>query len=123
MFVRFGSICLLAFSSAAAAQNMPLQTFLSKGEALNKKGPLALFSGDLKLLKREMQASANQLKAERLAAVKAGKRPAYCAPNGTPLSSDEILAHFRSIPPAARARMTSKDGFRSLMVKKHPCPK
>jgi hypothetical protein len=105
------------------AQNMPLTTFLSKAEALNKKGPLALLSSDLGLLKREMQGSANALKSERTAALKAGRTPAYCPPNSTPMSSDEILSHFRSIPPAARSQMTTKDGFRSLMAKKHPCPR
>jgi hypothetical protein len=116
-------VMTLALLNAAPlrAQNMPLDTFLSKAEALQRKGPFALFSGDLALLKREMQGSAEQLKAARLVAVKTGQKPAYCPPAAVPLSSDEILAHFRSIPAPSRASMTTKDGFLSLMVKKYPC--
>jgi hypothetical protein len=114
---------LAMFVTPAMAQNMPLSTFLSKAETLNKRGPLALISSDFGLLKREMQGSANALKSERNAAMKAGKTPAYCPPSSTPMSSDEILAHFRAIPTEARSRMTTKDGFRSLMAKKHPCPR
>lgn len=118
----FAALLLLA-ATPAGAQTMPLETFFSKAEALDRKGPLALLSSDYKLLKREMQASAAQLKRERQAASKAGQRPAYCPPARSSLSSEEILVHFRAIPPATRARMTVKDGFRSLMMKKHPCPK
>jgi hypothetical protein len=115
---------VLAISAApAVAQSMPLPTFLAKADSLKKKGPLALFSGDLKLLKKEMQESAKLLRAERLAGAKAGKKPAYCPPEkgGGALEADEILSHLNTIPAAQRARMTTKDGFRSLLVKKFPC--
>lgn len=111
----------LMIASPLRAQTMPLDAFLSKAEALQRQGPLALFSGDYALLKKEMRGSAEQLKQMRLAAVKAGKKPPYCPPATVPLSSDEILAHFRSIPATARAAMTTRDGFLSLMVKKYPC--
>lgn len=100
---------------------MALETFLSKGDALQHRGPLALFSSDLKLLKQEMAQSAVQLKSERLANIKLGRRPAYCPPAVAPLSSDEILTYFHSIPPVRRARMTTKDGFLALMISRYPC--
>ncbi len=113
---------LIMAAAPAAAQSMPLPTFLAKADSLKKKGPLALFSGDLKTLKREMQESAKLLRAERLAAAKAGKKPAYCPPEkGVAMGAEEILDHLRAIPVAERARMTSKDGFRSFMAKKYPC--
>lgn len=109
-------------AAPAAAQSMPLPTFLAKAAALEKKGAMALFSGDMKVLKAEMQGSAAALRAERLAAAKAGKAPVYCPPEkGAPMNSDEILAYFRSIPEAQRARMTTRDGFRGMMARKYPC--
>ena len=120
---KFMARAALVMSAApAAAQSMPLPTFLTKADALKKKGPLALFSGDLKLLKKEMQESAKLLRAERLAAAKAGKKPAYCPPEKAGgLDAEEVLSHFRGIPAAQRATMSTKDGFRSLMVRKYPC--
>ncbi|HWH23213.1 MAG TPA: hypothetical protein VNT25_08020 [Allosphingosinicella sp.] len=107
---------------AVSAQNMPLPQFLDKAAALEKKGALALFSGDLKRLKKEVETSASLLRQERLAAKAAGRKPAYCPPEkGSGLGSNEILAHFRSIPPAQRAQMRTIDGFRSLLVRKFPC--
>lgn len=109
--------------SGAYAQNMPLSQFLERATALEKKGAMALFSSDMKRLKKEMQTSAKELRAERLAAQRTGKKPAFCPPEKqSGLAVGEILGHFRSIPAAERNRMTSKDGFRSLMVKKYPCP-
>jgi hypothetical protein len=108
--------------SAASAQNMPLNQFLAKATALEKKGPLALLSSDLGRLKKEIQNSAKQLRAERLAAKAAGRKPAFCPPEqGGSLSSSEILSHLRSIPPAQRNSMRTRDGMRSLMVRKYPC--
>ena len=105
-----------------AAQNMPLNQFLAKAEALQKKGPMALLSSDLGRLKKEIQNSGKQLRAERLAAQAAGRKPAFCPPEkGVGLGSNEILSHFRSIPPAQRERMRAKDGMRSLMARKFPC--
>lgn len=126
MGIVFKSAATIAFvlgAAPAAAQSMPLPTFLAKAAALEKKGAMALFSGDLKVLKREMEGSATALRGERLAATKAGKRPAYCPPaKRGPMSSDEILSHMRAIPAAQQSRMTTRDGFRSLMVRKYPCP-
>ena len=45
-----------AAAASAGAQQMPVSTFLSKADALESKGPMALFSGDLKLLKNEVSA-------------------------------------------------------------------
>ena len=113
----------LAPATAANAQNMPLNQFLAKATALEKKGPMALFSSDLGRLKKEIENSAKQLRAERLAAKAAGRPQAFCPPEkGGSMNSNEILSHFRSIPPAQRDRMRTRDGMRSLMVRKYPCP-
>ena len=109
-------------SGAAMAQNMPASTFLAKAEALKKKGAMALLSSDMGLLKKEMTGAANALRAERLVADKAGRKPAYCPPaKQAGMGADEIIGHFQSIPASDRGRMTTRDGFRTLLAKKYPC--
>jgi hypothetical protein len=105
----------------AAAQAMDIATFLRKADALEKKGMTAMFSSDFKLLKKEVETSSLALRAERLAAPKAGRRPAYCPPPKSGLNSDEILAYFRTIPVARRPQMQVKEGLLGLLARKFPC--
>jgi hypothetical protein len=106
----------------AALHAMTVAVFLEKAEALKSRGALALFSSDLSLLKGEVQTAAAAVRAERLAAERAGRRPAFCPPGGRGrFDSDELLRHFQAIPPAQRARMEVRDGVRSLLVRKYPC--
>ena len=66
----------------AALQAMTVAVFLEKADALKSRGALALFSSDLRLLKSEVTTAGAALRAERLAAERAGRRPAYCPPGG-----------------------------------------
>lgn len=114
---------LLAATPATAlqAQSMPVSQFLAKAEALKKKGPLALLSSDIGLLKSEIQKSAKSIREEQTAAKKAGKKLPYCMPDKASFNSDELLAHFQSIPPAQRSQPV-RAGFAGLVRKKYPCP-
>lgn len=106
-----------------ALHAMTVAVFLEKADALKSRGALAMFSSDLGLLKSEVRTASAALRAERLAAERAGRRPAFCPPRaGGRLDSDELLRHFQSIPPAQRSRMQVRDGLRSLLVRKYPCP-
>ena len=108
-----------------ALQAMTVETFLQKADALKARGMGALFSSDIRLLKNEVTGSVQRLRSERQAALKAGRRPAYCPPEGqrrSGLNSDELLSHFRSIPPAQRQRMEVREGLQSLLARKYPCP-
>jgi len=106
----------------AALHAMTVAVFLEKAEALKARGALAMFSSDLSLLKGEVRTAAAAVRAERLAAERAGRRPAFCPPAaGGRFDSDELLRHFYAIPPAQRARMEVRDGLRSLLVRKYPC--
>ena len=117
--IAAGFLALLPLSAASA---MDVATFLQKADALEKKGMMALFTSDYKLLKAEVVKSSEALRAERLAAKAAGKPQAYCpTPGGKGLGSDEILRTFRTIPPAQRARVDVKTALRALLVKKYPC--
>ena len=119
---------IVAFAAAVPltpllAQSMPVSQFLAKADALQKKGAMALFSGDVGKLKAEVMNSGKQLRAEQVAAKKAGRKTATCMPEQgkATVNQTELLAHFRSIPPAQR-NMTVKAAFASMMRKKYPCP-
>ena len=60
-------------------------------------------------------------KTEREAAKRAGRPTAYCPPAKASLNSNELMVHFRAIPPAQRARTEVKDGLRTLLARKYPC--
>lgn len=113
----------LVAAPLSGASAMPVTTFLAKAEALKKKGPLALFSSDLKALTREVKADAAQIRAERLAAEAAGRRGAFCPPAaGVKLTDNDVLEAMQAVPPALRARTDTKDALRAYLARRHPCP-
>ena len=114
-------VAAMVLVPVTALHAMTVATFLQKAEALEKRGITALFSSDLSLLKEEVKGASASLRAERLAAERGGRRPPYCPPDRPSLSSNEILAHFRAIPPAQRDRMEVRDGLRTLLTRKYPC--
>jgi hypothetical protein len=120
--VALAAILILSPLAVAQAQSMPVAEFLATADGLRKKGPMALFSGDMGRLKAEVQNSGKALRAEQQAARRAGRTPATCIPDKAAVNSDELLAHFRAIPPAQR-NVPVKAAFASLMSKKYPCPK
>ena len=71
-----------------------------QADKLKKKGPLAMFSGDLKLLMNQVKADAGQIRAKRLAAKAAGRPTAFCPPDGgVKLTDRDILVAMRAVPP------------------------
>ena len=112
----------LAFAPAtpAAAAGMDVATFLTKATALKAKGPMALFSSDLGLLKREAAVATAQISAEKKARAAAHQPPLYCAAEKERMSADEMIAGLSTIPPAERG-MSLKDGFTRVIIKRYPC--
>jgi hypothetical protein len=119
-------LVLAAFLAAVplgAAGAMPVSIFLQKADALQAKGMMALFSSDYKLLEAEVVRASQQLRDERIAAKAAGRRPAYCPPEGKGgLGSNEILKAFHTIPAEKQPRTDVKDALRALLARKYPCP-
>ncbi len=111
----------LAPAGALQAQSMPVSDFLTRAEALKKKGMMAIVSKDFGVLKTQIQNSGKQLRAEQNEAAKAGRQPATCMPKKASFGPDELLGHLRSIPPQQRS-MSIKAGLASFMRKKYPCP-
>ncbi|MBA2467765.1 MAG: hypothetical protein H0V46_09230 [Sphingomonas sp.] len=113
---------VLALGMAAPAAAMPVSTFLAKADGLKKKGPLALFSGDLKLLMNTVKADAAVLRSERLAARAAGRPTAFCPPEaGVKLSDKDILTAMQAVPAGQRAGTDTRAALRTYMARRFPC--
>lgn len=106
---------------AAPASAMPVAEMIAKADALEKKGMMAMFSPDLKKLMNEGKTAATQLRDERLADIKAGRKPGFCPPEKSSMNSTEVMKHLRTIPVADRG-MSFKTALAGLMRKKYPCP-
>lgn len=116
-----GMACAPAIVLAAPGE-MSVSTFLEKADTLQKKGAMAVFSSDLKLLKSETRSAANFYR-ERIKIDKAaGRAPQSCPPQGeASLDSKAWLAHLRSYPVSARPGTNLRTAFSDLMKKRYPC--
>jgi hypothetical protein len=122
MRARLAAALLFASIPLADAQAMTVAEFLQRSEALKDKGALALFSSDLGLLKKEVTTAAEQLRAERLAAQRAGRKPAYCPKTkAAQMDSDQLLAVMRAVPAGERPRLQVKDALQRHFARTHPC--
>ena len=123
--MRLRLLIAIALGAApATAVAMPVATFLTKADALQRKGPMALFSSDLKLLTNQIKRDAGELRAENKAAEAAGRRKAYCAPaGGVKLTNRDILGAMNAVPPPQRATTQTKDALRAYFARRFPCPR
>jgi len=121
--MRFGlALCALSLAAPLSAQNMPVNDFLAKAEALQHKGAMALFSSDMSLLKQEVVKSGAAWREELKAEAAAHKPPSACPPP-PPLgfSSADILTSFKGIPAEQRAHMTVKTAFVRMVTLRYRC--
>ncbi len=114
--------CMVAIASSAPAQNMPINTFLAKAGALERQGPLALFSRDYKLLQAEIKASVLALRAQNAAEVSSHRKPNNCMPSPVAVSPDDVLKSFRAIPADQQPKLTTQIAINNMMAKRYPCP-
>jgi hypothetical protein len=107
-----------ALPGVALAQNMPVSTFLAKADALAAKGMMAMFSSDVTALKSEIQMASAAYRTNP-----ASRAPRSCPPpqGQAKISSDEIIAAFRTMPPAQRTTISVKMAFTELMIRRYPC--
>jgi hypothetical protein len=104
---------------ACPAAAMPVADFLAKAEALKAKGPLALFSSDLKLLKTE---ATGGFKVWHAQIAPAGRPPNACPPKGPQkMSSDDILAMLARVPAPQRASTSVADALTAGLNRRYPC--
>lgn len=113
---------LLGAAAPAPAPAMTVAAFIAKADGLKKKGPLALFSGDLKLLTSQIKADGASIRAERLAAKAAGKLTAFCPPEaGVKLSDKDVMQAMQAVPAAERGRTSTRTALRAFMARRFPC--
>jgi hypothetical protein len=115
------ALFLMPVGGHAAAGDMSVASFLTKADALKKKGILALGSADIKLLKAEMGGATSAYRSRIETDKKAGSTPHSCPPQKASMSSDQLLAHFRSYPVAQRSGISVRTAFFDLMKKRYPC--
>ncbi len=113
------AIALLGLG-ATALQAMNADTFYTKGVALKKKGVGAMFSKDIKPMKKAMEDAVATVKAENTKAKAAGT-PLYCPPAKPKMSGEQVLAEFGKIPQSRRAGLTVRQAWREIMIRKYPC--
>ncbi len=122
MKYAFLAVAAVAAVVATPAAAMPVSTFLTKAEALKKKGPLAMFSSDIKLLMNQVKSDAGLIRQERLAAKAAGKPTAFCPPEGgSKMTDKDILAAMEAVPAAERARTDTRIALRNSLARRYPC--
>jgi hypothetical protein len=113
---------LLLVSGAASAQSMNAESFYQRASALQKKGVLALLSGDLTVLMNEGKAAGAKAREQRLAALAAGQKPRFCPPsNPMSMDSDEYLERLAQIPAADRSRIDMTEATTRILAAKFPC--
>jgi hypothetical protein len=96
-------------------------TFLDKAAALKRKGPLALMSGDLKLLTNQIKQDSAELRAQNQALEAAGKRKLYCTPAGFGMDQKQVLQAMENVPAPQRASLSTRDALRAYLAQVHPC--
>ncbi len=121
--MRLIFVAIAAGALASSASAMPVSTFLAKADALKSRGPLALFSSDLKLLTNQVKADFAQLRAERLAAQAAHGPAAFCPPanGGIKLSDEDIMGAMQAVPSQRRTQTDTRDALRAYMARRFPC--
>ncbi|HEY7006332.1 MAG TPA: hypothetical protein VH392_07580 [Sphingomicrobium sp.] len=101
---------------------MPVSDFLSKFESLDPKGDPDRLATGLGELRAEVQEDASELRAERLAAEREGKKPAYCpAADAVQPTAEEIVAALEEIPEGDRPLIEVKDALRGYLAYRFPC--
>lgn len=70
----------------------------------------------------EGQAADKRARERRLAAVKAGKTPRYCPPEGPgQMNSEEFITRLGVIAPAELARIDMTEATTRIQAAKYPC--
>ncbi|MEQ1541029.1 MAG: hypothetical protein ABL926_02145 [Novosphingobium sp.] len=114
------ALLVTATPALAGPGDMSVATFLSKVDGLKTKGMMAMFSGDIKVLKAEGMAAGQAYK-QRLAAERAQGRPSSCPPKGSTINSNQLIAHLNTYAPAARPATSMKTAFADYFIKTWPC--
>ena len=119
---HLAALAALAFAGPAFAApgDVNAQAFYAKALALKKKGPMALFSGDIKPMKTQMMDAGTRVRAENQAA-KARGAPLYCPPAKVKADVSFVLDGLGAIPESRRKQLTLTQAWREILIAKFPC--
>ena len=110
-----------AFLFASPAAAMDVATFLRHADALERMGARAVFASEGRLVMDELNDSNRALRAERMRAQAAGRRPVYCPEAHSRASPQEIVGALRRIPASRRAQIQVRDALRVFYARRYPC--
>lgn len=123
--MRLALLCAAAavlIPAAASAQSMNAETFFQKATGLQRKGMMAIFSKEVKVMMNEGKAAGDAARRQRLATLKAGQKPRYCPPEGPQrLKSDEFMTRLGAISRADRLRIDMTEAMIRILARKFPC--
>lgn len=120
--MRLFAAAVLLSLIGSPARAMSVAEFLAKANALKARGPLALMSSDLGLLRKEVQDIGVLYRADIQSARAAGRAPHSCPPprDQVRMDSSQLLAELEKIPPGQRG-MSMKTAFYAIMKRRYPC--
>jgi hypothetical protein len=119
MLARALVIVATAVLVASPAGAMSVADFLAKADALKAKGMMALFSSDFRLLKTD---ATDGFKVWAAQIAPPGRPPNACPPSGgLEMSTADILALLKAVPPAQRATTRTADAFVAGLNRRYPC--
>lgn len=110
----------VAMPAAAAPGDVNAQAFYAKTMSIKAKGAMALFSGDVKPMKAQIEEAAARVRAENLAAKARGK-PLYCPPTGLKGGAGFVIETLGTVPEGRRRQLTLVEAWREAMIAKYPC--
>jgi hypothetical protein len=111
---------LLATPVAAAPGDMAIATFLSRADALQARGALALLSPDVRVLRSEGEAAGAAYRAQ-LAQERTAGHPSSCPPPRSRMTSDQFLTYLRTYPVGVRSSTTVRMAVRDYFIRTYPC--
>ena len=115
------TVALVVMLAATAVEAMSVREFLATAAGI-PRNPTALLRSDTRRLLGEVRAAGATLRSEHDAAIAAGRRPAYCSPEGRiSVNSDALLARFNAIPDSRR-NISVTQAMREWMAERYPCP-
>jgi len=120
-WLGYGLIGLALGTPAWSAPRMNAALFLQKADALRRRGPLALFSSDLKLLQAQAENAGDELKAEHDAAKREGRPLSYCTPDRKVLGPQELIDGLHRIPAYELRAIDIKQAMHVILVRNYPC--
>lgn len=119
------AVPLVCLPVTAQAQSMTVDEFLTKAQALKKRGVFAVLSSDLPPVRAEVKAVATSYRADLKSDRVAGRAPHSCPPpegsEQAKIKPEVFLAELEKVPPAQRS-MSMKTAFYAIMKRRWPCP-